>query len=270
MFETSSTVSRDGTRIVFDRRGHGTPIIFVVGAFNERPTAAPLAEHLADRFTTFTYDRRGRGDSGNTLPYAVEREVEDLAALIEVAGGSACVFGFSSGAALALRAAAAGLPIDRLVLFDAPYRTSGQGVDRTEELAQLVAAGKRGEAVEYFQSRVVGIPESVVEQMRDAPFRPALERIAHTLVYELMILGDSTLPTPEQVEGVTMPTLLLAGGAGLPMMPAAASALAPRLPRGRAQVVPGIGHDLEPDALGPVLADFFNFSSANTEASSRT
>src|SRR5205085_9398240 len=120
-------------------------------AFNERPTAAPLAESLADRFTTFTYDRRGRGDSGDTLPYSVEREIEDLAAIIEAAGGSAGVFGYSSGAMLALYAAAAGLPIDRLVLYDPPYLADSHDIDHTQQLTQLIAEGRRGDAVEYFQ-----------------------------------------------------------------------------------------------------------------------
>jgi pimeloyl-ACP methyl ester carboxylesterase len=255
MFHT--TVSRDGTRIAFDRQGRGAPIIFVVGAFNERATAAALAESLADRFTAFTYDRRGRGDSGDTLPYAAEREIEDLAALIEVAGGSAGVFGYSSGAMLALQAAAAGLPMDRLVLYDPPYLVDASEVDHSEQLAALIAAGRRGDAVEYFQSRLVGIPEPVIAQLRQAPFRPALERIAHTLVYEAMLLGDRSLPSPEVASNVTVPTLALAGGAGSPIMPRAASALALRLPHCCAQVLPDVGHDLEPAVLGPVLAQFF-------------
>jgi pimeloyl-ACP methyl ester carboxylesterase len=255
MFHT--TVSRDGTRIAFDRQGTGAPIIFVVGAFNERPTAAPLAEHLADRFTAFTYDRRGRGDSGDTPPYAVEREIEDLAALIEVAGGSAGVFGFSSGAVLALQAAAAGLRMDRLVLFDAPYLVDAPDIDHTKNLAALIAAGHRGEAVEYFQSKMVGIPEPVIAQMRHAPFRPALERIAHTLVYESMILRDRLLPSAQVLANVTVPTLALAGGAGSPIMPTAAKALADRLPNATARVVPEIGHDLDAAVLDPVLERFF-------------
>lgn len=259
MFHT--TLSRDGTRIAFDRRGTGVPVIFVVGAFNERPTAAPLAEMLADRFTTFTYDRRGRGDSGDTQPYAVEREIEDLAALIEAAGGSAGVFGYSSGAMLALRAAAARLSIDRLVLYDAPYLVNASEVDHTDELAALIAAGRRGEAVEYFQSKLVGIPEPVIAQLRQAPFRPALERIAHTLVYESMLLRDRSLPSAPLASSVTVPTLALAGGAGSPIMPIAAMALAERLPHCRAQVLPDVGHDLEPAVLGPVLADFFGAAS---------
>ncbi|MBV9894762.1 MAG: alpha/beta hydrolase [Chloroflexi bacterium] len=257
MFETAIALSRDGTRIAFDRRGSGSPIIFVVGAFNERPTAAPLAESLADRFSTFTYDRRGRGESGDTPPYAVEREIEDLTALIEVAGGSASVFGYSSGAMLALQSAAAGLPISRLVLYDPPYLANAHDVDHTEQLAQLIAHGKRGEAVEYFQSKLVGIPDAVIAQLRQAPFRPALERMAHTLVYESMLLRDRALPPAEVASRVVMPTLALAGGAGSPILPAAATALARRLPNAKPQILPDVGHDLDTAVLGPVLARFF-------------
>jgi pimeloyl-ACP methyl ester carboxylesterase len=262
MFET--TTSRDGTRIALDRTGNGSPIIFVVGAFNERSTAAPLAACLSGQFTTLTYDRRGRGDSGDTPPYAVEREIEDLAALLELVGGSAGVFGFSSGAILALEAAAAGLPITRLALYDAPYLVEAPATppDHAARLSALIGSGQRGEAVEYFQRQVVGIPEPVVAQFRHAPFRPALERIAHTLVYEALILRDSSLPAPEVAARVTMPTLLLAGGAGSPIMPRAARALAERLPDARAHILPDRGHDLDPAALGPELAAFFGAEAA--------
>jgi pimeloyl-ACP methyl ester carboxylesterase len=257
----NSTCSRDGTSIAFDRRGDGPPIIMVVGAFNERPTAAPLAQTLASQFTCITYDRRGRGDSGDTLPYAPEREIEDLAALIESVGGSAEVFGYSSGGVLAMQAAASGLPISRLAIYDAPYLVDAyrkaEPVDHTARLAELIAAGRRGEAVEYFQTQVVGIPPEVVAQLRGAPFRSSLERIAHTLVYECTLIGDGSLPAPEVAARVQMPTLLLAGGAGSPIMPAAAKALARLLPDAQAKVLPEHGHDLDPAALGPELSTFF-------------
>src|SRR5215831_12636189 len=157
------TTSRDGTTIAFDRTGEGPPVILVVGAFNTRSTGAPLAAFLAPRFTVLSYDRRGRGASGDAAGYAVEREVEDLEALIEAAGGSASVFGYSSGAVLALAAAARGLPIAKLALYELP---PAQAPEHAAELASLVAAGRRGDAVEYFQARVVGIPEPVVAQLR--------------------------------------------------------------------------------------------------------
>jgi pimeloyl-ACP methyl ester carboxylesterase len=162
--------------------GQGPPLVLVVGAFTLRAAGQPLAEALAPDHTVFTYDRRGRGDSTDTAPYAVAREIDDLRAVIEAAGGSAAVFGYSSGAMLGLHAAAAGLSITRLALYEAPYLPPGAAADisHTAALAGLVDAGRRGEAVEYFQTRVVGIPAATVAQMRTAPFRPVLEAMAHT------------------------------------------------------------------------------------------
>src|SRR5881394_615305 len=173
--------SADSTRIAFTQTGQGPPIVLVVGAFNDRRTGAPLAEALAPHFTVFSYDRRGRGDSGDAAAYAVERELEDLEAVLRAAGGSASVLGFSSGAVLALRAAIAGLPIAKLMVYDTPPR---QAAEHAETVAALIAEGRRGDAVEHFQHRVVGIPEAVVADLRRAPFRPALEAMAHTLVYD--------------------------------------------------------------------------------------
>jgi pimeloyl-ACP methyl ester carboxylesterase len=249
------TVSKDGTTIAFDQTGEGPPVILVVGAFNDRTTGAPLAATLGRQFTVVSYDRRGRGDSGDTAPYAIEREVEDLAAVIGAVGGAASVLGFSSGALLAMRAAAAGLPITRLALYDTPLGGPTSGKSHTAALAALIAEGRRGDAVEYFQEKVVGISSQVVAQLRQAPFRPALERIAPTLVYDSMLLGDGALST-ELAAAVPVPTLALAGGAGAPFMRETAQALARALPHGQSQVVEGQGHDLTP-ALGPVLERFF-------------
>ena len=253
-----NVLSKDGTAIAFERFGAGPPLILVVGAFNNRSAGAPLAAFLAPYFSVFTYDRRGRGDSGDTAPYAVDREVEDLSALIGEAGGAAAVFGYSSGAVLALQAAARGLSITRLALYDPPYNVGDsqhpRGVDHAACLAELIAAGQRGDAVEYFQTKIVGIPEEVVVQLRHAPFRPALEAMAHTLVYEASILGDFSLPT-ELAAGLTVPTLVIAGGAS-PFMRAAAQALGHALPNGHTQILEGQNHDIEPSVLGPVLQAF--------------
>jgi len=252
-------LSKDGTSIAFDRLGEGPPVILVVGAFSARATGAPLATFLARSFTVFNYDRRGRGASGDTLPYAVDREVEDLAALIAEAGGAAAVFGYSSGAFLALQAAARGLAITRLALFEPPYLADTgehlESPDHAAVLAELIATGRRGDAVEYFQTQIVGIPEEIVVQLRLAPFRPALEAIAHTLVYEATLLGDRSLPT-ELARALTIPTLVVAGGASMPFMRVTAHALANGLPSGQAQVLEGQTHDIEPAVLGPVLEAF--------------
>ena len=254
-----ATISVDGTRIAYDRLGEGPPIVLVAGAFNTRTTTEPLAAALQDRFTVLNVDRRGRGDSGDTAPYAVQREIEDLDAVIGEAGGSATVFGYSSGATLALRAAADRLPITRLALYDAPFVVDGSrpklAPDFAPELAALIAAGRRGDAVELYQRVVIGIPEDVVVQMRQAPFRPALEEIAHTLVYEATLVGDLSLPT-ELIASITTPTLVIDGEHSPPIMGPAADALARTLPDGRRRTLAGQSHDLAPDALAPVLEDF--------------
>lgn len=156
MMET--VTSRDGATIAFDRSGEGPPVILVVGAFNDRSTGAPLAAHLAPHFTVFTYDRRGRGDSGDTAPYAVEREIDDLDALITAAGGSACVFGYSSGAVLSLMAARR-LAITKLALYDPPFLVDDgrprPPADLALQIAELVSSGRRGDAVELFQTKGV-------------------------------------------------------------------------------------------------------------------
>lgn len=253
----SSITSADGTMISYDRDGDGPPVILVLGAFNERASGAPLAAYLTTAFTVFNYDRRGRGTSSDTLPYAVDREIDDLEALIVAAGGSASVFGYSSGAVLAMRAAARGLPITKLVLYDPPFQVGGTGPDHWTDLAgqlnDLVRAGRRGDAVELFQTKGVGIPPEVVAQLRQAPFWPALEAIAHTLAYESLILAAP----PELLGSVSTPTLVIHGEASPDPIRAAALAVADGLPHAELHTLPGQTHDLVPDALGPVLEKFY-------------
>lgn len=248
-----TVTSKDGTRIAFDRSGEGPAVILVVGAFNERPTGAPLARALEQQFTVFNYDRRGRGESGDTAPYAVEREIEDLDALIAEAGGSARVFGYSSGAILSLRAAAQGSAISQLALFEPPP-TGARAGEIAPELSKLVAAGRRGDAVELFQTEAVGIPAAIVAQLRNAPFRPALEKIAQTLVYESTIL--KALPDG-LTASVKVPTLVIDGGQSPEVMRQSARSLAEALPDGRYRTLEGQGHDIDPDVMAPVLEEFF-------------
>jgi pimeloyl-ACP methyl ester carboxylesterase len=249
---SNQTTSKDGTSIAFDQTGQGPPVILVLGAFNDRTAGAALAAYLAARFTVFNYDRRGRGASGDGVAYAVEREIEDLDALIRVAGGSASVFGYSSGAALALQAAVAGLSIPRLALYELPPVSSE---DHAGALAQLIQAGRRGDAVEYFQRDMVGIPAPVVVGLRQAPFRPALEAMAHTLVYEATILHDPL--SPAQLAQVNTATLAIAGGASPPSMRQIAEGLGRSLPNGRSVILDGATHDIVPAQVGPVLEGFF-------------
>ena len=230
----------------------------MVGAFNDRATGAPLAAALQERFTVFNYDRRGRGDSTDTLPYAVEREVEDLEALIEEAGGSAWVTrlllrrrpGFASGGPRALHPQAG-------VVRSAGERGRRSGATREDlaaRLAGLVEEGRRGEAVELVQTEVVGLPAEVVAQIRRAPFWPALEAMAHTLVYEIEILGDG-VPT-ELAASVETPTLVVIGEESSPFIREKAPALADAMPEARARVLEDQGHDLVPQVLAPVLEEF--------------
>jgi pimeloyl-ACP methyl ester carboxylesterase len=255
-----TTLSADGTKIAFDQTGQGPPVILVVGAFNDRSAGAPLAKALESKLTVLNYDRRGRGASGDTQPYAVEREVEDLDALIREAGGTARVFGYSSGAHLALAAAAHGLNITKLALYDAPFIV-GDDVPRppkdiAAQLAELISSNRRGDAVELYQTRLVGIPEQVVVQLRDAPFRPALEAIAHTLVYDALVVGDLTLPAA-QLRSIKAPTLVIYGTESPALMASAAKGLGEALPDGHVRALDGQTHDIVPTVLAPVLLDFF-------------
>jgi pimeloyl-ACP methyl ester carboxylesterase len=254
-----TVASADGTMIAFDRYGDGPPVIMTVGAFNTRSQTEPLAKALAPRFTALNYDRRGRGDSGDTAPYSVEREIEDIATLIQQAGGPASVFGHSSGATLALKAAAAGLPITHLVLYEPPFNTGGNypalPAGFAAELAGLVSAGRRGDAVELYQTQAVGIPQEVVAQMRHAPFRPSLEAIAHTLAYDAAIIRDRSLPAG-LLAAVTVPALVITGDQSPPFLRDAAHAAAAAMPQGRLATLPDQGHDLSADATAPVMAGF--------------
>lgn len=251
-----TVTSSDATTIAFDTIGSGEPVILVLGAFHERAGGEPLAAWLAEHVTAITYDRRGRGDSSDSQPYEPAREVEDLAALVGAAGGSTTVFGHSSGAVLAMLAAAGGVPIARLALYEPPTPQPGKNPEfwlgLAAEIEADVGAGDRGAAVELFQTLAMGMPEAVVAELRDAPFRPALERIAHTLGYEAQILSaDADLP-----RRVHTPTVVLVGSDSSPTLRAAGDAVAAALPNGQKLMMPGQTHDIVPEAVGPVLVDF--------------
>ncbi|MDR8410048.1 alpha/beta hydrolase [Nonomuraea sp. 3-1Str] len=258
---TGRAVSADGTAIAYDRTGEGPPVVLVGGAMSWRsfPTLAELARLLSGRFTVYGYDRRGRGDSGDTAPYAVEREVEDLAAVIEAAGGSARVWGLSSGAALALRAAAEGLPIERLALYEPPFLL-GEGIhrppaDHHERLAELAASGRRGEAISYFMTAVMGAPAFVPLVMRLMPVWKRLKAVAHTLPYDAAIMGDYALP---DLSEVTVPTLVVGGEKSPESLRRAVTAVAEAVPGARGHMLAGQNHNVSMKALAPVLADFFS------------
>ena len=256
----NTVLSKDGTPIAFDRSGEGPPLILVVGAFNDRSTGAPLAASLAAHLTVFTYDRRGRGRSGDTAPYATLREIEDLEALLTEAGGAASVFGYSSGAILALMAAVRGAAITKLALYDPPFLVDAESTQRfqelVEQLAELIASDQRGEAVELFQTKALGMPAEVVTQLRLAPFWPGLEAIAPTLVYESTLLAD--LPVlAQQLPAIMVSTLVISGGEIQARMLQAAQAVAAALPTASYRSLAGQTHDLVPAVLAPVLEAFF-------------
>ena len=260
----SSVTSRDGTTIAFDVSGEGPALILVGGAMSARVDARELAGVLAKDFTVYAYDRRGKGDSGDTLPYAPEREIEDIAALIAEAGGSAFVFGHSSGAALALRAAASGLAIPKLALYEPPFIVDDSRPmppsDYTEHLEELITSGRRGDALEYFMTAAVMIPQQVVAGMRQSPMWPGMEAIAPTLLYDQAILGDTMSGSPEPLRRwatVTTPTLVMDGGASATWMHHSAETLAETLPNAERRTLEGQDHGPAASMLAPVLVSFF-------------
>lgn len=262
--------SKDGTKIAYEKHGSGPTLIIVYGALCDRngpvrmvPTSAPqLVELLATNFTVYNYDRRGKGDSGDTQPYAVEREIEDLEALIEVAGGMAYVYGHSSGAALALQAAAkASTPIQKLALYEALYNNDPQAkkawMGYTTQLERILADGKNGDAVALFM-QIMGAPAEQVAGMRQAPFWPAMEAMAPTLAYDhTAILGKEDAVPTDLAASVTGPALVMSGSASPPFMRATAETLSKIMPHARLQILEGQTHDVSPAVLAPVLAGFF-------------
>ncbi len=258
-----TVTSKDGTRIAYDRIGEGPAVIVVDGAFGYRAYygQGPLAAQLADQFTVYTFDRRGRGESGDTLPYAVEREIEDIEALIKEAGGSVYLYGLSSGAALALKAAAklgAGR-VAKLALYDPPYNADSDK-DRqefahfTKHVAELLEAGKRGDVVAYFMADLM--PPEMIEGFRQSPEWAVSEAVAHTLAYDNAILGDGAVPAAD-AKAATMPALVLVGSESPPFKYEAAEALAKALPHARLKILEGQGQAFAPEAPAPALVEFF-------------
>jgi predicted ATPase/DNA-binding SARP family transcriptional activator len=255
-----SVVSADGTRIAFQRWGDGPAVILVGGALNDRLTLAPLAERLGQRFTAVSYDRRGRRGSGDTPPYAVEREIEDLGALVALADGPVFALGVSSGAVLAAEAAAQGVQLAGLALVEPPFILAGtrkpMPPDLDVQLNELVAAGRRGDAVEHFLTVAVEMTPEVLAPMRSAPLWPDLEALAHTISYELAVMGDFSLPY-HWSQRVTRPTLVIDGGVSLAWRRHAAQAVTDLLPDARRLTMDGHPHDADPEILGPIVESFF-------------
>ncbi len=256
-----TVTSKDGTSLAFDQLGEGPAVVLVCGGSVDRSSNAPLAAALAPHFTVYNYDRRGRGDSGDTPPYAIEREVEDIEALIDEAGGSAYLYGISSGAALALEAAAQ-LPtkVKKLALYEPPYIIGDSRprppADTARIYNEFVAAGRRGDAAEYFMTQVVGLPAEFAAQARSSPWWPNQEALAHTLAYDATIMGDYSLPT-ELAASVKTPTLVIAGGASWDWMRLTAQTLSRAIPSAEYRILEGQEHNVAPEALAPALEEFF-------------
>jgi pimeloyl-ACP methyl ester carboxylesterase len=256
----SHVTSKDGTTIGFDRLGDGPAVILVTGGSVDRRSNAGLAALLASDFTVYNYDRRGRGDSGDTLPYAIDREIEDIAAVAEAAGGSSGLVGFSSGGALALFAAGA-LPgtISKVVAYEPPFidePSARPPADTVEQYERFVADDRRDLAVEYFMAKVVRMPPDFVEFAKTQPFWADQEKIAHTLAYDGRVMGDYSIPV-ERAATIATPALIVAGGADFPFMRDTAQRLADALPNGQVRFLDGQGHNVDPAALVPILKEFF-------------
>ncbi len=256
-------ISTDGTRIAFDQLGKGPPLILVGGATCDRAITRSTAEALAQSFSVINFDRRGRGESGDTLPFAVEREVEDIGKLIEAVGGRAAVYGHSSGAALVVRAAARGLPITAVILHDAPFRPADEESRRAareygERLRAVLADGRRGEALDLFMS-LTGMPQELIEARRNSPGRASQEALAPTLAYDSAAMGDiesgATIPT-DLLGQITAPVLTISGAMSPPFMIDGGVRLAAGVPDGRHHLLQGQGHEADPAVLVPVIAAF--------------
>ena len=260
-----TVTSKDGTTIAFDQWGEGPTVILVDGALQYRAFdqgMVPLAELLAPHFTVIHYDRRGRGDSSDTQPYALEREIEDIEALIDEAGGSASLYGISSGAALAMEAAIeVGDKVSKLAMYEAPYNDdeAAQQAWRkyVKELRELLDAGRKGDAVGLFMMLVGASPEDV-EGIRQTPMWPLWESIGHTLAYDhIAALGeDAAIPT-ERAARVNLPALVMDGSESFPFMHSTALALVNAMPKGKHRTVEGQTHEVSAEAVAPLLIEFF-------------
>ncbi len=271
--QTLTVTSADGTVITVDRTGHGDPVVCVDGAMSTRSLGPGkmLAPHLADAFTVYTYDRRGRGDSGDAAPYEIQREIEDLAAVIAAAGGEAMVFGHSSGCVLALEAAHAGLPITHLALYEPSFV-----IDRTrpavgeawrQELHGLLAEGRRGRAIRRFMIEVAHTPRVVPLLMSLTPMFKQIKAVAHTLAYDTALLSPYQTGEPLPIDrfaDVCVPTRVLLGGKSPKWLANAAHGLEGVLPAGELTVLDGQTHMLKPKITAPVVRQFLAASANAT------
>jgi pimeloyl-ACP methyl ester carboxylesterase len=252
--------SRDGTTITYDKKGQGPLLILVLGALNRRSQGKKLTELLSDRFTVVSYDRRGRGDSTDTLPYSTDKEVADIEGLIDELGGSAYLYGHSSGCVLALMAAAKlGKIVKGLALYELPYNSDPSAQEATQayrkELVRLLSEDKRGEAVALFV-KSVGVTDKQIAAMERLPMWRGLTAMAPTLAYDTIELMEQY---PDlDTTSITTKSLIMYGGASPAFMTETAGSLAETLPHAQLRPIEGQTHDVKADVLAPVLAEFFN------------
>jgi pimeloyl-ACP methyl ester carboxylesterase len=262
-----TVTSRDGSRIAYDRYGEGPTVILVAGALGYRKfkQMEELAGLLAKRCSVINYDRRGRGDSTDVKPFALEREIEDIQALIEAGGGSASLWGWSSGGALALRAAGAGIGVERLSVYEVPFMVKPEAKrptpDYGKRLDELVAAGDRSGAVKHFMRNAIGIPAPFVALMPLMPTWKGFKSTAHTLPYDWAALGKHTMYgaplDAEEWASVTVPTLVVTGAKSPAVLQQGSRALAEVLPNAELRELEGVGHNVKMGRLAPVLGEFF-------------
>jgi pimeloyl-ACP methyl ester carboxylesterase len=262
---TDFVTSRDGTRIAYEIAGDGPALILVDGAFcyREFGPMRKLAALLSRSFRVICYDRRARGESGDTRPYAMEREVEDIDALLGVVGGHAHLYGISSGAALALAAAATRFPIDRVALYEPPFmvgpharRDLPSATERHNVLTRMLEADRRGDAVKYYMCDVIGMPRFMTAIFQFLPMWKKLKSVATSLPYDSAIMGNFSLPL-ELASKIKVPTLVMHGSKTWPVLGDAARATATAVPVGHHHVLDGQTHNVNPAVLAPVLSDFF-------------
>jgi pimeloyl-ACP methyl ester carboxylesterase len=257
--------SKDGTRIAYDKFGKGPAVIVVNGALAARSGGAELAQLLATDFTVYSYDRRGRGDSGDTKPYSVQREIEDLAALIDAAGGSAYVYGKSSGASLALQATAVlGDKIKKLAIYEAPYNDADGAAKEWKafrsSLDALLAANRHEEAATQF-IKFTGAPDDVIAKLKASPAWAGMVAMAPTLVYDNAVVGEDRSVPVAIAAKIKATSLVMDGGASqktMPFMRATADKLGKAIPDAQRRTVEGQAHDISPKVLAPILLEFFN------------
>jgi pimeloyl-ACP methyl ester carboxylesterase len=258
-----ATKSADGTVIAYDRTGDGPPLVVAVGAFCDRKTFSPPAG-LTARFAVYTFDRRGRGDSGDTPPYAPARELEDFAAVAEAAGGGSAVYayGHSSGASLVLRAAALGVPLVKVVAYEAPFFAADSrqlAEDPVSHITGLVAAGRRDEAVRYWMTDVTQAPPEVLPRLENSPAWPALQALAHTLPYDLLLNGNEGVPADELAK-ITAPVLVVGGARSPDWFGHTVAATAAAVPGARLRMLEGCDHNVPAETISAVMTEFFTGS----------